>query len=154
MNEEILEVAGRRVKISNPEKLYFPEASITKMDLVRHYLSVGEGALRGILNRPIVLKRYPNGAHGDFFFQKRAPVKRPDWVKTVSLAFPLGRTADEIVVTDLAQLAWLVNLGCIDLQPAPRPGDRSGSPRRVTRGPGSRSWRGLRQHSGGGRPRP
>ncbi len=117
MNEEILEVAGCRVKISNPEKLYFPEASITKMGLVRYYLAVGEGALRGIFNRPIVLKRYPNGAQGDFFFQKRAPAKRPEWVKTVSLAFPSGRTADEIVVTDLAQLAWLVNLGCIDLNP-------------------------------------
>jgi bifunctional non-homologous end joining protein LigD len=119
MNEEILEIAGRRVKISNPEKLYFPEGGITKMALVRYYLAVGEGALRGIFNRPIVLKRYPNGAHGDFFFQKRAPAKRPEWVKTVSLAFPSGRTADEIVVTDLAQLAWLVNLGCIDLNPHP-----------------------------------
>jgi bifunctional non-homologous end joining protein LigD len=119
MNGEILEIAGRQVKISNPEKVYFPEASITKMDLVRYYLAVGEGVLRGIFNRPIVLKRYPNGAQGDFFFQKRAPTQRPDWVKTVSLAFPSGRTADEIVVTDLAQLVWLVNLGCIDLNPHP-----------------------------------
>jgi bifunctional non-homologous end joining protein LigD len=118
-NAEILEIAGRDVKVSNPRKLYFPQAGITKMDLVRYYLHVGEGALRGIFNRPIVLRRYTHGAEGDFFFQKRAPGKRPDWVKTVTLAFPSGRTADEIVVTDLAQLAWLVNLGCIDLNPHP-----------------------------------
>lgn len=116
---ELLEVAGREVKVSNPEKIFFPKAGITKLDLVRYYLAVGEGALRGIFNRPFVLKRYVHGAEGEFFFQKRAPAKRPDWVKTVSLAFPSGRTADEIVATDLAQLAWLINLGCIDLNPHP-----------------------------------
>ena len=105
MSAEILQIAGRAVKVTNPEKLYFPEAGITKLDLVRYYLAVGEGALRGIFNRPIVLKRYANGAQGEFFFQKRAPTSRPDWVTTVTLAFPSGRTADEIVVTDLAQLA-------------------------------------------------
>jgi DNA ligase D-like protein (predicted polymerase) len=116
---EVLEVAGREVKVSNPGKLYFPKAGFTKMDLVRYYLDVGEGALRGIFNRPIVLKRYVEGVEGDFFFQKRAPASRPEWVKTVTLAFPSGRTADEIVVTDLAQLIWMVNLGCIDLNPHP-----------------------------------
>jgi DNA ligase D-like protein (predicted polymerase) len=119
VNAEILEIAGRDVTVSNPGKVYFPQAGMTKMDLVRYYLAVGEGALRGIFNRPIVLKRYPHGVEGEFFFQKRAPTVRPDWVKTVRLAFPSGRTADEIVVTDLAQLAWLVNLGCIDLNPHP-----------------------------------
>jgi bifunctional non-homologous end joining protein LigD len=119
VNAELLEIAGREVQISNPGKLYFPRAGITKIDLVRYYLGVGEGALHGIFNRPIVLKRYAHGVEGNFFFQKRAPTKRPDWVKTVRLAFPSGRTADEIVVTDLAQLAWLVNLGCIDLNPHP-----------------------------------
>ena len=114
---EILRIAGRDVKISNPAKIYFPGAGITKLDLVRYYLAVGDGALRGIFNRPIVLKRYPDGAEGEFFFQKRAPAARPDWVETVTLAFPSGRTADELVVTDLAQLAWLVNLGSIDLNP-------------------------------------
>ncbi|MGH9460997.1 MAG: non-homologous end-joining DNA ligase [Vicinamibacteria bacterium] len=116
---ETLSVAAREVKVSNPGKAYFPKAGITKLELVRYYLEVGEGALRGIYNRPIVLKRYVHGAEGEFFFQKRAPASRPDWVKTVVLRFPSGRTADEIVVTDLAQLAWIVNLGCIDLNPHP-----------------------------------
>ncbi len=116
---EILEVSGREVRVSSPDKLYFPEAGITKLDLVRYYLAVGEGALGGIYNRPIVLKRYVHGIEGDFFYQKRAPAKRPDWVKTVRLAFPSGRTADELVITELAQLIWIVNLGCIDLNPHP-----------------------------------
>jgi bifunctional non-homologous end joining protein LigD len=118
-DRETLEIAGREVQVSNPGKLYFPRSGITKLDLVRYYLAVGEGALRGIANRPIVLKRYADGVEGEFFFQKRAPTRRPAWVKTVTLAFPSGRTADEIVVTDLAQLAWIVNLGCIDLNPHP-----------------------------------
>jgi len=116
---KILTLAGREVRISNPDKVYFPAAGITKLELVEYYIAVGEGALRGIYNRPIVLKRYVHGAEGEFFFQKRAPAKRPEWVKTVKLAFPSGRTADEIVVTELAQLAWIVNLGCIDLNPHP-----------------------------------
>jgi DNA ligase D-like protein (predicted polymerase) len=116
---EVLEVAGREVRISNPGKLYFPKAGITKLELVHYYLAVGEGALRAVHNRPVVLKRYVNGVEEEFFFQKRAPSKRPDWVKTVRLAFPSGRTADEIVVTDLAQLVWLVNLGCVDMNPHP-----------------------------------
>ncbi len=116
---EFIEVSGREVRVSNPSKVYFPEAGISKLELVRYYLDVGEGALRGIHNRPIVLKRYVHGVEGDFFFQKRAPTKRPEWVKTVRLAFPSGRTADEIVVTELAQLIWIVNLGCIDLNPHP-----------------------------------
>jgi len=116
---EVLQIAGREVKVSNPTKIYFPRAGITKIELVRYYLAVGDGALRAVFNRPIVLKRYPNGAEGDFFFQKRAPTSRPSWIDTVTLAFPSGRTADELVVTDLAQLVWLVNLGCIDLNPHP-----------------------------------
>jgi DNA ligase D-like protein (predicted polymerase) len=116
---ELVQVAGREVRVTSPGKLYFPSAGISKIELVRYYLSVGEGALRGIYDRPIVLKRYVHGAEGDFFFQKRAPASRPDWVKTVRLSFPSGRTADEIVVTDLAQLVWIVNLGCLDLNPHP-----------------------------------
>lgn len=116
---ETLDVSGREVRVTSPGKVYFPAAGITKLDLVRYYLSVGEGALRGIDNRPIVLKRYVHGIDGEFFFQKRAPTKRPEWLKTVRLSFPSGRTADEIVVTDLAQLVWIVNLGCIDLNPHP-----------------------------------
>ncbi len=116
---EVLTVSGREVRVSNPGKIYFPTAGITKLELVRYYVHVGEGALRGIFNRPIVLKRYVHGAEGEFFFQKRAPEKRPEWVKAVRLQFPSGRTADEIVATEVAHIAWMANLGCIDLNPHP-----------------------------------
>jgi bifunctional non-homologous end joining protein LigD len=117
--KEILEVAGREVAVSNPDKVFFPETGHTKMDLVRFYLAVAEGALRGIDGRPMALKRFVNGAAGQFFFQKRAPESRPEWIETVTLSFPSGRTADEIVIREPAQLAWIVNLGCIDLNPHP-----------------------------------
>ena len=117
--KEILEVAGREVTVSNPDKVYFPKTGHTKLDLVNYYLSVAEGALLGVAGRPMALKRYVNGAEGEFFFQKRAPSSRPDWIETVELSFPSGRTAEEIVVRDAAQLAWIVNLGCIDLNPHP-----------------------------------
>ena len=115
----VLEVAGREVVITNPDKVFFPQAGYTKLDLANYYLAVAEGALRGIAGRPIVLKRYVNGAEGEPFFQKRAPEQRPDWIETVELRFPSGRTAREIVVRDAAQLLWIVNLGCIDLNPHP-----------------------------------
>ncbi len=114
---ELLEVAGREVAVSNPDKVFFPKTGITKLDLVRYYLAVADGALRGVGGRPMALKRFVEGAEGDFFFQKRAPSSRPDWIETVELAFPSGRTAEEIVVRDAAQLAWVINLGCIDLNP-------------------------------------
>jgi bifunctional non-homologous end joining protein LigD len=117
--EEVLEVAGREVTVSNPDKVFFPRIGRTKLDLVRYYLAVAEGALRGIRDRPMALKRYVHGAEGEFFFQKRAPKSRPDWIDTVELRFPSGRSAHEIVVRDAAQLAWVVNLGCIDLNPHP-----------------------------------
>jgi bifunctional non-homologous end joining protein LigD len=117
--KEVLEVAGREVTITNPDKVFFPDTGITKFDLVRYYISVADGALRGVGGRPMALKRFVNGAEGEAFFQKRAPTSRPDWVETVELRFPSGRTADEIVVRDAAQLAWIVNLGCIDLNPHP-----------------------------------
>ncbi|TAM80310.1 MAG: DNA primase, partial [Chloroflexota bacterium] len=117
--KETVEVAGREVSVTNPGKVYFPERGYTKLDLVRYYLAVADGALRGVRGRPMALKRFPDGAAGDFFFQKRAPRSRPDWVETVTLAFPSGRLADEIVVRDAAQLVWVVNLGCIDLNPHP-----------------------------------
>src|SRR5580658_9417411 len=117
--KEIIEVAGRSVPVSNPGKVYFPQTGHTKLDLVRYYLSVADGALRGVAGRPMVLKRYVNGAEGEAFFQKRAPSSRPDWIETVVLSFPSGRTAEEVVVTDAAGLAWVVNLGCIDLNPHP-----------------------------------
>ena len=115
----ILEVAGREVAITNPEKVFFPRAGHTKLDLARYYVAVAEGALRGIAGRPIVLKRYVDGAEGEPFFQKRAPTQHPDWIETVELSFPSGRTAREVVVRDAAQLLWIVNLGCIDLNPHP-----------------------------------
>jgi bifunctional non-homologous end joining protein LigD len=116
---ELLEVAGREVKVSSPSKLYFPEDGISKLDVVRYYLHVGQGALRGIANRPIVLERYVDGIGGERFYQKRAPKTRPEWIHTVALLFPSGNSADELVVTDLAQLVWLVNLGSIVLNPHP-----------------------------------
>jgi DNA ligase D-like protein (predicted polymerase) len=105
--------------VSNPGKVFFPALGLTKLDLVRYYLSVAEGALGGIEGRPMALKRYVNGADGEFFFQKRAPSSRPPWIETVELKFPSGRSAHEIVITDAAQLVWIVNLGCIDLNPHP-----------------------------------
>src|SRR5438094_4666110 len=119
VGSSVLEVAGREVVITNPDKTFFPQAGYSKLDLARYYAAVAEGALRGIAGRPIVLKRYVNGAEGEPFFQKRAPEARPDWVETVELRFPSGRTAREIVVRDAAQLLWIVNLGCIDLNPHP-----------------------------------
>ena len=117
--QTVLEVAGREVVITNPDKVLFPQAGHTKLDLAKYYAAVAEGALRGIAGRPIVLKRYVDGADGEPFFQKRAPTQHPDWIETVELRFPSGRTAQEIVVRNAAQLLWIVNLGCIDLNPHP-----------------------------------
>ena len=122
---EVLSVEGREVEITHPGKLYFSSrARISKLDLVRYYLSVAAGALAGIRDRPIVLKRFVNGAEAEAFYQKRAPAQRPPWLRTVTLSFPSGRTAEEIVVDDAPGLAWIVNLGCIELHPHPvRSGD-------------------------------
>src|SRR5262247_1234246 len=117
--KEIVEAAGRSDVITNPDKVFFPALGVTKLDMVRYYLSGADGALRGVTGRPMVLKRFVHGADGEAFFQKRAPDKRPDWMPVVTLSFPSGRTAEEIVVSDAAQLAWVVNLGCIDLNPHP-----------------------------------
>ena len=114
-----LELAGREVTVSNPDKVYFPEAGITKGELVAYYVAVAPGALGGVLGRPMALKRFVDGAAGEPFFQKRAPDSRPEWIETVELQFPSGRGADEVVLRDVAQLAWVVNLGCIDLNPHP-----------------------------------
>jgi bifunctional non-homologous end joining protein LigD len=117
--KEIIEVAGRAVTVSNPDKVYFPRTGHTKMDLVRYYLSVADGALTGVRGRPMVLKRFVHGADQEAFFQKRAPASRPGWLETTVLSFPSGRTAEELVVNDAAGLAWVANLGCIDLNPHP-----------------------------------
>jgi len=115
----VVEVAGREVPVSNPRKVYFPRTGHTKLDLVRYYLAVADGALRGVDGRPMALKRFVNGAEGEPFFQKRAPEKRPGWIETAELRFPSGRTADEVVLRDAAGLVWVANLGCIDLNPHP-----------------------------------
>jgi DNA ligase D-like protein (predicted polymerase) len=117
---EILELDGREVRITNPDKPYFSrDVKLTKLEVVEYYLSVAGGALNGIHDRPIVLKRFVDGAEGEPFYQKRAPENRPEWLRTVTLSFPSGRTAEEIVVDDTAGLAWVVNLGCIELHPHP-----------------------------------
>jgi DNA ligase D-like protein (predicted polymerase) len=122
---ELLSIDGREVRITHPSKLYFSrELRVSKLELVRYYLSVADGALGGIRDRPLVLKRFVNGAESEAFYQKRAPDKRPVWLRTVTLSFPSGRTAEEVVVDDAAGLAWVVNLGCIELHPHPvRSGD-------------------------------
>ncbi|HEV3110136.1 MAG TPA: DNA polymerase domain-containing protein [Candidatus Binataceae bacterium] len=122
---ELLLIEGREVRVTHPDKLYFSgQTKLSKLDLVRYYLSVAPGALAGIRDRPLVLKRFVNGAEGEAFYQKRAPAKRPAWLRTITLAFPSGRTAEEVVVDDAAGLAWIVNLGCIELHPHPvRTGD-------------------------------
>ena len=117
--QEILRVGDREVTVTNPGKVFFEATGATKLDLVRYYLAVAPGALTGAGGRPMALKRFVNGAAGEAFFQKRAPENRPPWLRTVTLSFPSGRTADEIVVDEAAGLAWIVNLGCIDLNPHP-----------------------------------
>jgi bifunctional non-homologous end joining protein LigD len=122
---EVLSIEGREVRVTHPDKLYFSQQTkLSKLDLVRYYLSVAPGALNGIQDRPIVLKRFVNGAEAPAFYQKRAPSDRPSWMRTVTLSFPSGRTAEEIVVDDAAGLAWITNLGCLELHPhAVRAGD-------------------------------
>jgi DNA ligase D-like protein (predicted polymerase) len=115
----VIEVAGREVAVSHPQKVYFPRTGHTKLDLVRYYLAVADGALRGAAGRPMALKRFVNGAEEEPFFQKRAPSSRPAWIETARLSFPSGRVADEVVLRDAAGLAWVANLGCIDLNPHP-----------------------------------
>ena len=117
---ELLTIDGREVRITNPDKPYFTrETKLSKLDLVRYYLSVAPGALAGIQDRPIVLKRFVNGAESEAFYQKRAPADHPDWLRTITLSFPSGRTAEELVIDDTPGLAWIVNLGCIELHPHP-----------------------------------
>src|ERR1051325_10033181 len=115
----MVEAAGREVTVTNPHKVYFPEAGITKIEVVRYYLAVAEGALRGAGGRPNVLVRYADGIHGEFFYQKRAPLSRREWIETVALSFPSGRKAEEVVPRDAAALAWMANLGCLELHPHP-----------------------------------
>lgn len=119
MKPEMIEVDGREVRVTNPDKVYFPAIGLTKLELVRYYLAVGEAALRGVRHRPTVLKRYVDGIDADPFFQKRAPASRPDWIETARVTYPSGRSADLVVPYSVADLAWMVNLGCVDLNPWP-----------------------------------
>ena len=117
---ELLSIDGREVRVTHPDKPYFTkQVKLSKLDIVRYYLSVAPGALAGIRDRPVVLKRFVDGAEGEAFYQKRAPSERPAWLRTVTLSFPSGRTAEEVVVDDAAGLAWIVNLGCLELHPHP-----------------------------------
>jgi bifunctional non-homologous end joining protein LigD len=122
---ELLMIGGREVRVTHPDKPYFSrQVKLSKLELVRYYLSIAPGALQGIQDRPIVLKRFVNGAEAEAFYQKRAPSERPAWLRTITLSFPSGRTAEELVIDDAAGLAWIVNLGCIELHPHPvRSGD-------------------------------
>src|SRR5438874_7174075 len=123
-----IDVAGHEVSVTNPGKVFFPEIGFTKGELVDYYLAVADGALGGVMDRPMALKRFVNGAAGEAFFQKRAPASVPEYVRTVELSFPSGRTADEVVVSNAAALVWVVNLGCIDLNPHPIRGDDTEHP--------------------------
>ncbi|PZF85411.1 non-homologous end-joining DNA ligase [Jiangella anatolica] len=118
-SSQVLEVAGREVTITHPDKVVFPDGGHTKLDLVTYYLTVADGALRGVEGRPMILKRFVKGIDQEAFFQKRAPDKRPDWIEVATLRYRSGTSADEVVVRDAAALAWVVNLGCIDLNPHP-----------------------------------
>ncbi len=118
-DHQILSIAGRDIPISNPDKVLFPQAGHTKLDLARYYATVADGALRGAGGRPNVLVRYPNGIDGEFFYQKRAPSSRPPWIEVVALQFPSGRTAEEVVPRDAAALVWMANLACLELHPHP-----------------------------------
>ena len=117
--KQVLEIGGHRVAISHPDKVLFPKHGYTKLDLVGYYVALAEGALRGAGGRPNMLVRYPDGVGGEFFYQKRAPQSRPDWIGVVELRFPSGRSAEEVVPHDAAALAWMANLGCLELHPHP-----------------------------------
>jgi bifunctional non-homologous end joining protein LigD len=138
---ELLEIDGRMVRISSPMKPYFArDVQLTKLDIVRYFLAVAPGALRGIVDRPVVLKRFVNGSEAEPFYQKRAPSDLPEWMRTVTLSFPSGRTAEEVVVDHVAGLAWIVNLGCMELHPHPvrtgdldHPDELQSGPRSATR---------------------
>jgi bifunctional non-homologous end joining protein LigD len=117
--KEVLVIGDREVTISSPDRVVFPELGVTKLDLVRYYQSTAEATVRGVFGRPMGLKRFVSGIDGEAFYQKRAPEKRPDWIETVELKYPSGRSAHEVVVREPADLAWLVNLGCVDLHPHP-----------------------------------
>jgi bifunctional non-homologous end joining protein LigD len=115
----VLEIEGYEVDVTNPDKVFFPQINFTKLDLINYYLAIAPGALVGCLDRPMMLKRFPNGVDDDYFYQKRVPVHRPEWIETVTVTFPSGRTAEFLAVQDVPHLVWMINLGCVDLNPWP-----------------------------------
>ena len=127
-----LEVGKRTVKVTNPDKVYFRKRKETKLDLVQYYVSVGDGIVRALYERPTQLKRHPGGAEGEAIYQKRVPAHRPDWIETATVTFPSGRTADELCVTELAQVCWAANLGTLDFHPWPSRRKDVEHPRRAT----------------------
>jgi len=125
---EVLEVEGREIKVTNPGKVFFPRVGVTKLDVVRYFVSVAEGALIGARDRPTTLHRFPDGVNGESFYQKRVPKHRPEWIRTVTIRFPSGRSADELVVADAAHLAWMATLGCLEINPWPVRSDDTDHP--------------------------
>ncbi|MDT0454672.1 non-homologous end-joining DNA ligase [Streptomyces sp. DSM 41527] len=114
-----LDVAGRTVRVSHPDKTYYPERGFTKLDVAQYYLAVADGVLRGLRDRPTTMQRFPDGVEGEFFYQKRAPKGMPDWLPTARIAFPSGRFADEMCPTEPAAVLWAANLGCLTFHPWP-----------------------------------
>ncbi len=114
-----LDVGGRAVRLSNPAKVLFPDAGITKLDLAEYYLAVGDGIVRALFERPTQLRRFPDGIAGEQIYQKRVPEKRPDWIEVARVTFPSGRHADELCVTELAHVIWGANLAVLDFHPWP-----------------------------------
>ena len=125
---EVLEVEGREIKVTNPGKVFFPRVGVTKLDVVRYFLAVSEGALTGARDRPTTLHRFPDGVNGESFYQKRVPKHAPPWVRTVTIRFPSGRSADEVVVADAAHVAWMATLGCLEINPWPVRADDTDHP--------------------------
>jgi bifunctional non-homologous end joining protein LigD len=125
---EVLEVEGREIRVTNPGKVFFPRVGVTKLDVVRYFISVAEGALIGARDRPTTLHRFPDGVNGESFYQKRVPKHRPEWIRTVTIRFPSGRSADELVVADAAHLAWMATLGCLEINPWPVRSDDTDHP--------------------------
>ncbi|MFB9390673.1 non-homologous end-joining DNA ligase [Streptomyces coeruleoprunus] len=123
-----LEAGGRTVRLSNPDKVYFPERGFTKLDVARYFLAVGDGITRALRDRPTTLERFPDGVDGESFFQKRAPKNLPDWISTAHIAFPSGRSADEIRPTEVAAVLWAANLGTLTFHPWPVRGDATDHP--------------------------
>ncbi|MEU7488427.1 non-homologous end-joining DNA ligase [Streptomyces sp. NPDC042319] len=123
-----IEAGGRTVRLSHPDKVYFPERGFTKLDVAQYYLAVGDGIIRALRDRPTTLERYPDGVTGESFFQKRAPKNKPDWLPTAHITFPSGRSADEICPTEVAAVLWAANLGCLTFHPWPVRRDRPDHP--------------------------